>query len=181
MNWHRPAPPNRRGPLGGRLLLFGSAYAPAVLIIGCRMLPHSYAWPAIGVGVAGLIFWAWFLLRLGRAQQREVSLSLVEPSDSEVTAYIASYLLPILAAPSPSVGDVVAYVLCGALILVVAFAADLGSINPIVYLFGFRVARAQVGGDAVIILARRYPDDGTIATVAQAAGVVLVVETKGEG
>ncbi len=106
---------------------------------------------------------------------------MVEPSDSEVTAYIASYLLPILATPSPSVGDVVAYALCGVLILVVAFAADLGSINPIVYLFGFRVARAQIGDDAVIILARRFPDDGTIATVAQAAGVVLVVETKGEG
>lgn len=103
----------------------------------------------------------------------------MEPSDSEVTAYIASYLLPILAAPSPSIGDVLAYTVCGVLILVVAFAADLGSINPIVYLFGFRVARAQIGDDAVIILARKFPDAGTIATVAHAAGVVLVIEARG--
>jgi hypothetical protein len=129
---------------------------------------------AIGVGVVGIGVWSLFLAWLPHAQPREIELTAVEPADTEVTAYIASYLLPILAATSATTGDIVAYALCGLLILVVAFAADLGSVNPIVYLCRLRVMRAQIDGAHVIIIARQVPDTGTTVIATQALGVVML-------
>jgi hypothetical protein len=168
------APPNHRGPVLGRLVLLGGAYAPAALIIGARTTPAVGGWVAVGLGVVGVAVWSLFLAWLPHAQTREVQLAAVEPADTEVTAYIASYLLPILAAASPTTGDIVAYALCGLLILIVAFAADLGSVNPIVYLFRLRVMRARVDGHHVIILVRGVPEVGTTVVATQALGVVLV-------
>lgn len=171
-----PVPPNHRGPLLGRLVLLGGAYAPAALIIGARTTPAAGAWVAVGVGVVGLVVWSAFLAWLPHAQPREIELETVEPADTEVTAYIASYLLPILAAASPTTGDIVAYALCGLLILIVAFAADLGSVNPVVYLFRLRVMRARVDGEHVIILVRGVPNAGTTVVATQALGVVLILQ-----
>jgi hypothetical protein len=96
----------------------------------------------------GLIVWTVFLAWLPRRQPRDVRLMDVQPIDSEVTGYIASYLLPIVAAGSPSTGDIAAYGLCVLLLLIIAFAADLGAINPV---FGSSAAplaarRSSVGG-----------------------------------
>jgi hypothetical protein len=169
-----PAPPNHRGPMPGRLLLLIGAYAPAAVIIGARTAPSLGGWIAIGIGIAGIGVWSLFLVWLRRAQPHEIELTAVEPADTEVTAYIASYLLPILAATSATTGDIIAYVLCGLLILVVAFAADLGSVNPIVYLFRLRVMRARVDGEHVIILARKVPAVETTVIATQALGVVML-------
>lgn len=172
------SPPNHRGPVLGRLLLLFGAYAPAAVIIGARIAPSPGGWMAIGLGIVGIGVWSLFLARLPHAQPREIELTAVEPADTEVTAYIASYLLPILAATSATAGDIAAYVLCGLLILIVAFAADLGSVNPIVYLFRLRVMRAQVNGEHVIILTHRVPPTGTGVIATQALGVVLMLRTK---
>ena len=63
----------------------------------------------MGLGLLGVGVWSLFLAWLPHAQPREVEIAAAEPADTEVTAYIASYLLPILAAASPSTGDIVAY------------------------------------------------------------------------
>jgi hypothetical protein len=168
-------PPNHRGPLLGRVVLLGGAYAPAALIIGARTVPALGGWGAVGLGVIGIGVWSLFLAWLPHAQPREIEIATVEPADTEVTAYIASYLLPILAAASPTTGDIVAYAICGLLILIVAFAADLGSVNPVVYLFRLRVMRARVDGGHVIILVRGVPEVGTTVVATQALGVVLVL------
>lgn len=168
--------PNHRGPLLGRLVLLAGAYAPAALIIGARTAPSIGGWVAIGVGLLGIGAWSLVLTWLPHAQTRQINLTAVEPADTEVTAYIISYLLPIVAAASPATGDIVAYVLCGLLILIVAFAADLGSVNPIVYLFRLRVMRARVDGEPAIILARGLPGERKMVAT-RAAGVVFIVGT----
>jgi hypothetical protein len=169
--------PNRNGPLVGRLVLFASAYAPAALIVGFRILPEAGGLVAIGLGAFGLLVWSLFLAYMPHAQEHQVDLVDLEAVDNEVTGYIVSYLLPILAAGSPSCGDLVAYGICAALILIVAFAADLGSVNPLIYLFGLRVGRGVIDGEAVIILAKRLSDVGTEPTVTQKLGVIVVVKT----
>jgi hypothetical protein len=150
------------------------------MIVGFRLIPDVGGWVAIGLGVVGLAAWAIFLIRLRRAQPREVLLSNAEPVDSEVTGYIASYLLPILAATSPSTGDIIAYALCAALILVVAFAADFGCVNPVVYLMGLRVMRVTLAGEPVTLLAKRVPTGQRTSIVAERLGVMIVLQTGDE-
>lgn len=170
---------NKQGPHAGRILLLGSAYAPAAAIVGCRTLPDVIGWVALSLGAGGIALWIAFLVWLEtKAQPREVIFESFSPIDGEVTGYIASYLLPVAAASSPSCGDLVAYALCGALILMVAFAADLGSVNPVVYFLGFRVARASTTDGPVIVLFRATPPLDDPVVVTRSAGVVIVPEAQ---
>jgi hypothetical protein len=58
------------------------------------------------------------------------------------------------------------------LLLIVAFAADLGAVNPVIYLYGLRVIRAEVDGRYVVILAKDIPRSGSTVTVTRALGIV---------
>jgi hypothetical protein len=131
--------------------------------------------------MVGIGTWVAFLCWLPSAQSRDVEATAVQPVDAEVTGYIASYLLPVVAATSPSAGDIAAYVVCAVLFLVVAFVADLGSVNPVVYLFGLRVARADIDGRHVVILAKELPRPRQRIRVARGVGVVLVLGPEDQG
>jgi hypothetical protein len=171
------SPDQLRGPALGRLLLLASAYAPAALIIGCRTAPSPGGWIAVFGGLIGLLVWASFLWWLPQAQPRTVTVSEVKPVDAEVTGYIVSYLLPIVAATSVRPGDIVGYAICGWLILTVAFVADLGSVNPLVYVFRLRVVKAKVGGEPAILLVREIPEEGASVVVTRAAGVTRLLSS----
>lgn len=162
------------------MVMLVGAYSPVLMIIGLRLLSHRAGiWVlVIGATLAGA--WGLILWWLPHAQPRRVKLSNVDPVDAEVTAYIASLLLPIIAASSPSGGDIAAYVLCALLILVVAYAADLGSVNPLIYLFRLRVVRAEVDGRSAVLLVRSVPSRGGSARVVRAAGVIRVLEVNEE-
>jgi hypothetical protein len=160
----------------GRLVLLGSAYAPACLLVGCRAFGSAVGYAFLAVGILGMLVWVAFLRWLPHAQPRDVNLSVVESVDGEVTAYIASYLLPILATDPKTTGDIVAYVLCALLVLVVAFVADLGAVNPIVYLFRLRVFRVEVDGRRMVALCRNPPATRKTSRVAQEVGVLYVLD-----
>lgn len=165
-----------RGPLPGRLILLFSAYAPLAIIVGVRALPSAAGWVAIGIGGIGTCVWAGFLWWLPRTQTREVALDEVHAVDAEVTGYVVSLLLPIVAAGSPSTGDLVAYGLCAALLLTVAFAADLGAVNPLIYLFRLRVLRVKIGDEYLLALARTPPRPGSTVMVTRALAVLYVTD-----
>src|SRR4051812_37003089 len=110
--------PIARGPLLGRLVLLGGAYAPAALIVGFRAAPHPAGWVALAIGALGICVWVAFLTWLPHAQPREIELSEARPVDPEVAGYIVSYLLPVIAAPAPGPGDLFAYGVCALLILI---------------------------------------------------------------
>jgi hypothetical protein len=95
--------------------------------------------------------------------------------DSEVTGYIVSILLPVVAASRPGFHDWLAYGVCAVLILLVAFAAELWSANPITYAFHMRAARAVVDGKPRVVLVRGHMGQGEIKAVARRLGVTLVL------
>lgn len=171
--------PNTKDAPLGRIVLLVGAYSPAALIIGCRAAPGLGGYVALAVGIAGIVAWAGLIRAwLPRAQPRTVRLEKVDAIDGEVTAYIASYLLPIVAAGSPTVGDWFAYGICAVLILIVGFASNLGSVNPVVYFFGLRVARAEIDGQSIFLLVDRVPPPGQEARVARAVGVALLLRSE---
>jgi hypothetical protein len=96
---------SRSGPLTGRVILLLSAYAPVVGLVGIRGWPDPVAVVALAAGLAGTALWFAFLLWLPRRQPRSIELRDPEPIDAEVTGYIVSLLLPVVAAANPSTGD----------------------------------------------------------------------------
>ncbi|WP_327467738.1 hypothetical protein [Baekduia sp.] len=151
------------------------------IIVGLRVLPHRGGWIAVTFGGAGIAVWLAFLCWFpSRSQPREVVLGEVEPIDGEVTAYVASLLLPLVAVGNPDAGDLGAYVVCAVLILIVGYAADLGSVNPVIYLLGLRVVRAEVDGRLAIMLVRLVPSRGDPVVLVRAAGVIRVLDDESE-
>lgn len=172
----KTANPNQLGPKTGRTILLVAAYTPALFIIGARVAPtSSLGWLLIAGGLIGMASWLGFLLKLPTAPKRRDRLaSRVEHLDGQVTAYIASYLLPVLAASSPSAGDVIAYVLCALLILLVAYAADLGAVNPLAYLLGYRVCRAALSGGPTIVLYKGEPPSVGPIEISYRTGIAYI-------
>lgn len=162
------------GPPLGRLVLLFGAYAPVGLIIGARLIPACAGWVAVGVGLGGLLIWLGFLYWLSQSQPWTADSENVELIDSEVTGYIVSILLPLVAAGEPTGGDLVAYSLCGALILFVAYVSNLAAVNPFIHLFGLRVVRAVVDGESTIALVYDPRQSEGVVHVAQAAGITLI-------
>jgi hypothetical protein len=175
-----------RGPVGGRLILLLAAYAPVVAIAGLRGAPCIAGWIAFGLGVAGIIVWAAFLPWLKNRQPRPVEASDIEFIDTEVTGYIVSLLLPVAAASNPSFGDWLAYGVCALLILLVAFQAELWSVNPVTYAFRMRAARMKIDGETRIVLVAPEFDVGQLAAspngdpptviVSRRLGVTMLLE-----
>jgi len=164
------------GPRLGRVVLLIGAYAPVGLIIAARTIPARAGLVAAGVGVVGLASWAAFLLWLPDRQPRDPDITDIEPMDGEVTAYIVSLLLPLIAAGDPSTGDLIAYVLCGGMILFVAYVTNLAVVNPLIYFLGYRVAWATINGDRMIVLIKRALNEGADVRVIRAVGVTLIAE-----
>lgn len=162
------------GPLLGRLVLLFGAYAPVALIIAARTVPSVPGFVALGLGILGIAAWLDFLRRIRGHQPRTAAVSEVEPIDDQVTGYIVSILLPLIAAGDPSTGDLVAYALCAILILAVAFVSDLAAANPLIYFMGFRVARAKVDGERTIVLVDSVEVPEGDVTVRRALGVTYV-------
>jgi hypothetical protein len=162
------------GPLPGRLVLLFGAYAPVAIIIAARAIPCTAGWVALGVGVAGVICWSAFLIWLRSHQPRSAEVTEIEPIDDEVTGYIVSILLPLVVAGDPGAGDLVAYGICAVLILLVAYVSDLAVANPLIYLLGYRVARANIGGERTIVLVDDLNTPEGSVTVRRAVGVTYI-------
>lgn len=162
------------GPVAGRIILLVGAYAPVAIIIAARALPACAGWVSLGVGIFGLVAWLSFLLWLPARQPREAPVSDIEPVDGEVGAYIVSILLPLVAAGDPTAGDLVAYGLCGVLILCVAYVSNLALVNPLIYFLGYRVARATVDGERTVVLIKKSAELAGDVTVVRAVGVTFI-------
>lgn len=164
-----------KGPALGRLVLLFSAYAPVALIIGARVAPDRVGYVALGVGLFGIFAWTAFLLWVPHAQTRTVEVADTEVVDTEVTAYIVSLLLPIVAAVKPDLGDLVAYGLCALLILYIAYVSDLAAFNPFVYGFGYRVARTMIDGSPTLVLVGDPASAEGEVEVVQRIGVTVIL------
>ena len=62
----------------------------------------------------------------------------VRDAGSEIAAYLATYLLPLLAAPNPETGEIVGYAIYALLIVVITLRSDLAHVNPTLYVLGWK-------------------------------------------
>jgi hypothetical protein len=163
-------------PLGRLTLLIG-AYGPALAVLGLRHGLDKLGIALCAAGAAAVLWWVWALTRFVRGRQAyELTFESAEPADRDVTAYVATYLLPVLSAKPTHWTGYAAYGLVALLILVVAYRADLGTINPLGYLLGYRAFRVSAEDGARIVLSRRRLVPGASWVVQEAAGIVVATE-----
>jgi hypothetical protein len=129
-----------RRDLGTRIRLFASSYAPLFALLALRFEDD---WLRVTFGALAAIFfldtiWIAVLVprRVGASPHK---IDTIADQGGQVAGYLATYLLPFLAVPTPSATDLVAYALFLAVAGVIAVRSDLTQINPTLYLLGYRL------------------------------------------
>jgi hypothetical protein len=126
---------------------FFSSYAPLWIMLGLRFSNTPVRITLIAFGVACFSYVAFIISRSARERPSNTELTIAGDAGADVSGYLASYLLPFLTVPEPSLTDVLAYVIFVLVAGLVYVRSGLMQINPTAYLLGRRVccARARQG------------------------------------
>jgi hypothetical protein len=169
--------------------LFVVAYAPLALILAFLSFPNHWRyeeakWFAISVALTALgAYWMTAILRAAhRIGGSQRAFTEVEDQGGEVTAYLATYLLPLLGAKPSGLNEYAAYIVYFVVLFVVFMRSErLALVNPTLYLAGYRVFTARpseptAGSNAprVLVLAKTAPRDRVRVGVVEVAGCFLV-------
>lgn len=174
----------RRGPAVTmfviRLRLFVGSYAALWLILCLRWSGDGAALPVvmgvlfiIGVAdMANLIFW-----KPKNIEPHSRVVASVRDHGVEVSGYVASYLLPFIASPSPTANDLISYGIFLLVIAVIYARSEMTQINPTLYLMGRRVLRItdDQGFDGHAIVKQDLQPGDTLRAVHLDAGVLVEV------
>lgn len=139
-------------------LLFLSSYSP---LFGVFALLDTFGrgWPSLvclGVAILGLFgVVALFLVDRGTAAH-PLEVASASPRDSDVMAYVVSYLVPFADFDASSVRQKLAVILFVGLVAILYVRLQLFYVNPLLALIGYRVYQATtVGGNSIALLSRR--------------------------
>jgi hypothetical protein len=169
-----------------RLRLFVSSYAPLLVVAAIRFestrLRIAFALMAVASVITLLM-----LIRTSRTRvaPRTATPVAVRDLGSEVGAYIASYLLPFVAVERPGTNDLIAYTVVFVVLAVVFINSDLIGVNPLLYLFGYRIYSVkgvrtdQYADDQEAVVISKHPLRPNQRTqfVDLTTGVSIVVES----
>jgi hypothetical protein len=161
------------GLLVARVFLFLSSYAPLFLILAIRFQDgwlRGVCGALSGLGMAYLIV----ILVNRRCQQAHTYKAVaVDDASDEVAGYLATYILPFVAIPSPSAYDIAGYCILAVVVAAIFIRSDLAAINPTLYLVGWRVMVIEVGQQRYHLISRRVPRVGTEVPAVKTAGVLI--------
>lgn len=126
--------------------LFLSSYSPAFLILAIRAFDRCWAlfWSFLALAIlsAGLLLLYLKLARKGAPYSG--TLHDVEPRDSDLSAYVATYLLPFLLVFGAGAQDVVALGVFLLFIGVLWVSSALVYLNPLLLVVGYHVYVVRV-------------------------------------
>jgi hypothetical protein len=126
--------------------------------------------------VGSAVWVAWLEGIATRHQTGDFTLGPVEILDRDAAAYVATYLLPVLAAKPNQTAGYLAYLLTAGLILVVAYRAELGAVNPLGYALGYRAYRVRCEDRPRIVLSKRMLTEGEEWEFASVAGLTVALK-----
>lgn len=125
-------------------LWFLSSYSPLWAMFALRFDPIWLRILFVVLFVLGVLV-AGFLLARGRSDRpSNIAITTTGDGGSEVSGYLAAYLLPFLVIPAPSVLDAAAYLTFLYVAGVIYVGSGLMQINPTVYVLRRRVLRASI-------------------------------------
>lgn len=149
-----PNRPPQRGSLLTRLELGLAAFAPAFGLLAFRSRCSGWALlfvvPA-ALGVAALVGGA---LVARRASPVSIKFGDISDLSGEVLGHIGAYLLPIFVGTSASTEEIIISAAVVGLIVQIHVATGRVFVNPLLYLFGFRIYSADGDGRTFYLVAR---------------------------
>jgi hypothetical protein len=170
-----PGPRKARDALGQTLLrarLLFSSYAPLNLILYAR-IDGGVRYGFLALGIVGFLDANRLTWLAGGLAAAPRSFTSVRDSGAEVAGYLATYLLPFLAAPHVDAGDIWAYGIYAVVVIVITLRSNLAHINPTIYVLGWKVVTVtlQDGRDRYLVC-RRTPAPGERVAVTELFGVL---------
>ena len=168
-----------RSDLGVRVRLFASSYAPLFALLALRFEDTVLR---LTLGALALIC-ILDTVRIAVVIPRRVGASpftvaSISDEGGQVAGYLATYLLPFLAVPNPSVTDLIAYAAFLLIAGVISIRSNLTHINPTLYLLGYRLVSIQAAegfSGFAVVRSELQPDDVLRATH---LGVHVLVEVR---
>lgn len=173
-----PSEPAWKDRLGGTLLrtrLFALSYMPLVVIFALQ----SGSWLARGIYfvITLLLLVDGYRCTYGQSKKAERNFTAVAVKDSgsEVSGYLATYILPFISGPPANLWTAGAYLVYFFVAWVVYVNSDLLFINPSLYLLGWRIGQVTVGREELLTLFKTAPLPGSkFEAVTFAGGLVKV-------
>ena len=155
-----------------RVRLFASSYAPLFVALAIKFDNSRLASVLVGVAVVSSVS-LWMLLRTSsHTAPRAVTPTACRDMGGEVSAYVATYIIPFVTIGNPDARDLVAYGVVFATLCVVYINSDLVGVNPLLYLFRYRVFAVEgirLDRDGVarecLVVSRRRPVAGAAIEV----------------
>jgi hypothetical protein len=127
-------------------LWFLSSYAPLWVMLGLRFSSSGLRYGLVALGIACFALVARLLTRRAGERVSDTDITVTGDAGSEVSGYLAAYLLPFLTVDRPDAYDLAAYAIFLWVAGLVYIRSGLMQINPTVYLLhGRRVLRAEIG------------------------------------
>lgn len=113
-----------------------------------------------GVGIASLIS---LLHAIPKLEADSYTVVRVVDRGPDVAGYVATYLLPLLTVSQPTTRDLLAYGLFLAIVGLIYLRSGMAAINPLLYLFRYRVATIETDdGKGRSLVARSVPEPGEV-------------------
>jgi hypothetical protein len=125
-------------------LWFLSSYAPLWIMLGLRFEPLALRLGLIGFGIGCALVVAWLLVRRAADRPSNTTITITGEAGSEVSGYLAAYLLPFLTVSEPGATDIVAYAIFILVAGLIYVRSGLMQINPTVYALRRQVLRGTV-------------------------------------
>ena len=145
--------PPRRSSFRVRLELGLAAFAPALGLLAFRSRCTGWAFLFLVPAVIGIAVLVVGVLIVRRGNPERFDFGDIEDLGGEVLGHISAYLLPVLIDTSKSVEAIVISAIVVALIIHIHVATGRIFVNPILYLFGYRIYRAETGGTTFYLIA----------------------------
>ncbi len=152
-----------------RSRLFLGSYALLFLLLAIRF---ETIWLEVVCGalaVAGFLDMLWIVFGIARRTSADpIRLAKVEDAGPEVAGYLATYLLPFLTVPQPTVRDVAAYTIFLMVTGLVYVRSEMAQINPTLYILGRRVVRVTTdqGWSGHLVVRNRVQPGDALRVVA---------------
>jgi hypothetical protein len=143
--------------------LFLASYALLFALLALKFSDANLSMTCAAITILGVMSTGRILGVLGERATSEIQLGQVSDKGGDVGAYILTYILPFLTVAEPSAREIAAYALFICVVAIVYIRSNLIFINPLLYLFGYRIFGITTGeGSDGFLVARHQPKPGPI-------------------